>query len=58
MAHSLHNLVLDVCCNNTHLYTSREEALQVEYIQAKSKLYLQTRKLNYTLLWDFVLFFD
>jgi hypothetical protein len=29
MAHSLHNLVLDLCCNNTHLFTSPEEALQV-----------------------------
>ena len=59
MAHSLHNLVLDVCCNNTHLYNSREEALQVILIRQNTgkKLYLQTRKFNYTLLWDCVLFF-
>jgi hypothetical protein len=29
MAHSLHNLVLDLCCNNTHLFNDQEEALQV-----------------------------
>ena len=65
MAHSLHNLVLDVCCNNTHLFTSREKALQVtalysylteDNIQARTKLYLQTRKFNYVYLGTFVLF--
>ena len=29
MAHSLHNLVLDVCCNNTSYYATKEEALKV-----------------------------
>ena len=32
MAHSLHNLVLDVCCNNTMFYQTREEALKVTII--------------------------
>lgn len=29
MAHSLHNLVLDVCCNNSKYFHSKEEALKV-----------------------------
>ena len=29
MAHSLHNLVVDECCNNTNLHSTAQEALQV-----------------------------
>ena len=29
MAHSLHNLVLDVCCNSSQFYNTKEEALKV-----------------------------
>ena len=31
MAHSLHSLVLDVCCENSQFYSSKEEALKVLY---------------------------
>ena len=32
MAHSLHNLVLDECCNNTNLHSTAQEALQVYFV--------------------------
>lgn len=35
MAHSLHNLVLDVCCNNTMYYQTKEEALKACISQGK-----------------------
>ena len=31
MAHSLHSLVLDVCCENSQFYPTKEEALKVLY---------------------------
>ena len=37
MAHSLHNLVLDVCCNNTEYYATKEEALKVKIDEVGEK---------------------
>ena len=34
---SLHNLVLDVCCNNTMYYQTKEEALKVMILEAQKK---------------------